>query len=150
MADLVTLIRADIERMRGRAARAAGDRGPLGNGGIMSYAGWHIAAVMHLDPAGAEQVLIDLLPEPEYLSTSRPRWRATSCQSRAFFQTFRYDLMWAAREGRTGRPGAHVRRRTQCRNQAPARAEPRRKPAGLKERKALAAIDAVPRQRCST
>jgi hypothetical protein len=54
MADMVTLIRADIERMRrGRAARAAGDRGPLGNGSIMSYANWHIAAVMQLDPAEA-------------------------------------------------------------------------------------------------
>ena len=54
MADLVTLIRADIERRRrGRAARTAGDRGPLGNGANMSYAGWHIAAVMHLHAAGA-------------------------------------------------------------------------------------------------
>ena len=69
MADLVTLIRADIERMRrGRAARAAGDRGPLANGGSVTNAGWHISAVMHLDPIGAEQVLIDLLPEPEYSS----------------------------------------------------------------------------------
>src|SRR5262249_46815185 len=36
MADLLTLIRADIERIRrGQAARLAGDRGPLGNGGSM-------------------------------------------------------------------------------------------------------------------
>ena len=35
---------------------------------MMSYANWHTASVMHLDAAGAEQVLIDLLPEPEYLS----------------------------------------------------------------------------------
>ena len=69
IADLVTLIRADIERVRrGRAARAAGHSGALANGSSVTYAGWHVAAVMHLDPAGAEQVLIDLLPEPEYSS----------------------------------------------------------------------------------
>ena len=65
----MTLLHADIERVRrGRAALAVGDRGPLRYGGRMNQARWHIAAVMHLDPAGAEQVLIDLLPEPEYLT----------------------------------------------------------------------------------
>lgn len=102
MADLVILIHADIERVRcGRAARADGDRGPCGNGGCMSYSGWHIAAAMHLDPAGAVPVLIDLLPEPEYLSDAAA---AMACdfvpkQERSFDQTLRYDLMWAAREG---------------------------------------------------
>ena len=62
MEDLATLIRADIERVRrGRAARAAGEHGPLANGAVMSYAGWHISAVLQLDPAGAGQVLIELL-----------------------------------------------------------------------------------------
>ena len=43
IADLVTLIRADIERVRrGRAARAAGDHGPLANGGSVTNAGWHV------------------------------------------------------------------------------------------------------------
>ena len=113
MTDLVTLIRADIERMRrGRAARVAVDRGPLGNGGIMTYAGWHIAAVMHLDPAGAEQVLIDLLPEPEYFSDVAV---AMACDfvpqpERSFVRNLRYDLMWAAREGRSPPPGDDQRR----------------------------------------
>lgn len=114
LADLVALIRADIERMRrGRAARAAGDHGPLGNGGITSYAPWHIAAVIHLDPAGAEQVLIDLLPEPEY----RPDAAAAMAHDfvpkleRSFDRTFRYDLMWDAREGRTSPPGDDRRRK---------------------------------------
>jgi hypothetical protein len=151
MADLVTLIRADIERMRrGRAARAAGDGGPLGNGGSMSYAGWHIAAIMHLDPAGAEQVLIDLLPEPEYLSDTAAAMARDLVPrpERSFDRTFRYDLMWAAREGRTPPPSDEQRR---TRFAAALNAEIRRlreqshdgKPAaGLKElAKALAAID---------
>jgi hypothetical protein len=151
MADLVTLIHADIERMsRGRAARAAGDHGPLGNGGSMSYARWHIAAVMHLDPAGAEQVLIDLLPEPEYVSDAAAAMARDFVPKpeRSFDRTFRYDLMWATREGRTPRRGDDQRR---TRFAAALNAEIRRlqeqnqdgKPAaGLKElAKALAAID---------
>ncbi len=113
MADLVRLIRADIERVRrGRAARAAGDRGPLGNGGAMSYAGWHIAAVMHLNAAGAEQVLIDLLPEPEYRSEAAAAMARDFVpkSERSFDRTFRYGLMWAAREGRTPQPGDDQRR----------------------------------------
>lgn len=152
MKELVTLIRADIERMRrGRAARAAGDRGPRGNGCIMSYAGWHIAAVMHLDPAGAEQVLIGLLPEPEYLSDAAAAMAREFVpkSERSFDWTFRYDLMWAAREGRTP-PPSDERRRT--RFAAALNAEIKRlreqqkdgKPApGVKElAKALAAVDA--------
>jgi len=149
--DLVTLIRADIERMRrGRAAWVAGDRGPLGNGGIMSYAGWHIAALMHLDSAGAERVLIDLLPEPEYLSDAAAAMTRDFVPKleRSFDRTFRYDLMWAAREGRTPPPGDDQRRN---RFVAALNAEIKRlrdqnqdgKPAaGLKElATALAAID---------
>ena len=69
MPDLLRLIRADIERRRrGRAARAAGDRGPLGNGGVMDCGSRHVAAVVLLDPTGADAVLIDLLGEREYVS----------------------------------------------------------------------------------
>ena len=113
MADLVTLIRADIERMhRGRAARAAGDRGPLGNGGIMSYAGWHIAAIMHLDADGTAQVLIDLLSEPEYLSDAAAAMARDFVPKpkHSFDRTFYYDLMWAAREGRVPPSGDDQRR----------------------------------------
>ena len=113
VADLLILIRADIERMRrGRAARAAGDQGPLGNGGSMSYARWHIAAVMHLDAAAAEQVLIDLLAEPEYRADAAAAM-ALDCvpkPDRSFDRTFRYDLMWSAREGRTPPSGNDQRR----------------------------------------
>lgn len=151
VADLVRLVRADIERVRrGRAARAAGDRGPLGNDGAMSYAGWHIAAVVHLDAAGADQVLIDLLPEPEYRSEAAAAMARDFVpkSERSFDRTFRYDLMWAAREGRTPPPGDDQRR---ARFAAALNAEIKRlreqnqdgKPAaGLKElAKALAAFD---------
>ena len=148
IAYLESLIRADIERVRrARAAQAAGDLGPLANGGSFTYAVWHVAAVMHLDPSGAEQVLIDLLPEPEY-----------SCQAAAalardfvlerehlFDRGFRYDLMWAARES----PPPPNPRRTRLAAALNAEIERRReqiqdgKPEpGLKVlAKALAAID---------
>ena len=55
MEDLVALIRADIEGVRrGRAARVAGEHGPLANGAVMCHARWHVTAVLQLDPAGAD------------------------------------------------------------------------------------------------
>jgi hypothetical protein len=147
MADLIRLIHADIQRMRrGRAARAAGDRGPLGNGGSMSYASWHVAAVLHLDAAGAEQVLIDLLREPEYLSDAAAAMARDFVPrpENPFDRRFRYDLMWAAREGRVPPPGDNQRR---TRFAVALNAEIRRlreqnQDAGLKElANALAAID---------
>jgi energy-coupling factor transporter ATP-binding protein EcfA2 len=67
MTDLRQLILADIERVRrGRAARARGDRGKLGNGGMISYANWHVRAVAQLDAARADLLFVDLLREPEY------------------------------------------------------------------------------------
>lgn len=151
MADLLRLVRADIERVRrGRAARAAGDRAALGNGATMSYARWHTAAVMLLDSTGAEQVLIDLLPEPEYRS------EVAAAMARDFVpktepsigQALRYDLIWVAREGQTPAPGGEQQR---TRFAAALGSEIKRvreqiqngeTSAGLKElAKALAAID---------
>lgn len=113
MTDLVTLIHADIERARrSRAARAAGDRGPLANGCVTWCAGSHIAAVMQLDPTGAEQVLIDLLPEPEYFSAVAAAMEHDFVPQpeHSFAGKFRYDLMWAAREGRSPPSGDDQRR----------------------------------------
>ena len=113
MAELVTLIHADIERLRrGRAARAAGDDGPVANGAHIGQAIWHIAAVRHLGRAGADYVLIDLLRESEYAS------HAAAAMARdfvpepdgSFHRTFPYDSMWAAREACTPPPGDAERR----------------------------------------
>lgn len=67
MALLQELIQADIaRRKRGLEARARGDRGELGNGAVMSYAIWHVRAVLQLGPCTADAVLLDALKEPEY------------------------------------------------------------------------------------
>ena len=113
MADLRRLIRADIERARrGRAKRLAGERGPVADGAITTYASWHIAAVIRLDPVGADEVLIDLLPEPEYRrATAEAMARDFLPKAEGFTHSkFRHDLMWAAREGRALAPGDDQRR----------------------------------------
>jgi hypothetical protein len=97
----------------GQAALAAGDYGPLGSGVRTSYAQWHIAAVMHLDSAAADQVLIDLLPEPEYLRDVAemmardfvPKWE------HSWGGVFRFELIRAAREGHL-QPPKDTQRRT--------------------------------------
>ena len=104
---LVSLIRADIDRFRrARAAWAAGDRGPLGDGGRVICAQGHVANLVHLAPAGVEQVLIDLLREPEYASSAA--WAIAGDfapkPDHAVIRKFPYDLMWAAREGRSPPP----------------------------------------------
>jgi hypothetical protein len=96
-------------------------------------------------------VRLDLLPQPEYLSDAAAAMARDFVPKpeRSFDRTFRYDLMWAAREGRVPPPGNDQRRtrfaaalnaqigrlREQQQDGKPA--------AGQKElAKALAAIDA--------
>ncbi|TCT22277.1 hypothetical protein EDC35_103376 [Thiobaca trueperi] len=151
MADLVKLIRADIERMRrGRSARAAGDPGPVGNGGCMSYAGWHVGSLMQLDPEGAVDVLVDFLSEPEYVRDIAAAMAIDFLPKPegAFSQTGFYDLIWAARDGHRKPPCSDSRRTrfAEALNAEIARLKEQDqdgKPAsGLREfAKALAAID---------
>ena len=114
--DLVALIRGDIERKRrGWAAHVAGDRGPRGSGCIMSYAHWHIAALVYLDPAGADRVLTDLIREPEYRTAAAEAMARDYVPKpeRPFDMAVRYDLMWAARECRAT-PSTDDERRKRC------------------------------------
>lgn len=151
MADLVRLIRADIDRVRrGRAARAAGDRGPQGNGGSSSHANWHLAALVQLDGVGAAEVLTQLISAPEYRSQAAAAMARDFLPKpeRPFERVLRFELIWAAREG-SGAPAPEDQRRVQF--AAALNAEMRRlrekiedqaAPAGLKDlARALAAID---------
>lgn len=114
MSDLLALIQADIERMRrGAAAFAAGDRGPLGNGGRSDCTRSHIAAVTSLDSDLAEQVLVDLLRIPEYSSSAAAAMARefSPKQADALGRQFPYDLIWAARETGAVPRGDEQRRR---------------------------------------
>jgi len=67
MADVMEMIRADIERVRqGRAAMARGDRSASARGSPMSWSGWHVEALVHLGNLDSEAFLLGLLHEPEY------------------------------------------------------------------------------------
>jgi hypothetical protein len=104
MADLQTLIRVDIERVRkGRAARARGDRGRLGNGAAMSCANWHVRAVVQLDSANADSILLNLLKEPEYelaVSEELVRLACPPNTEERFGNKVDYRKIWEARSGK--------------------------------------------------
>ncbi len=65
--DLRQLIRADICRVRrGRATLQQGKRGESACGAHMSWSSWHVSAVVRLDSSCADELLLELLKEPEY------------------------------------------------------------------------------------
>ncbi|MCK4789550.1 MAG: hypothetical protein KAV87_37765, partial [Desulfobacteraceae bacterium] len=104
MDDLNKLIQADIERMRkGREAWRKGDRGPIGNGAIISWSNWHVRAVEYLDPQGAEDVLIRLLCEPEYEQEAAKALirlaRKNSSEAQHGFKRIDYQILWKTRSG---------------------------------------------------
>jgi hypothetical protein len=107
------LIQADIERVRrGRAARARGDRGRLGNGAAMSWSVWHIRAAVKLDPVSSDPLLLDLLNEPEYerdVATELSRLVAPPAAKDGLFRRVDYGRIWEARAG--VQEGPHKERR---------------------------------------
>jgi hypothetical protein len=115
MKEMQELIRADIERVRrGRAARAGGDRSRLGNGGSLSYATWHIRALVRLAPVQSDSVLLDLLNEPEYersVAEELARLVAPPKVEEGFIQKVDYERIWQARSGVREEPQAERRRR---------------------------------------
>jgi len=115
MAEMRELIRADIERVRtGRAARARGDRGKLANGALMSYSPWHIRAAIRLDPANSDDLLLDLLNEPEYerdVATELSRLLILPAAKDGLFREVDYGRIWEARAGVQGGPNEGQRKR---------------------------------------
>ena len=109
------LIQADIERVRrGRAARAKGDRGKLGNGGSMSYSTWHIRSLVKLDPVNSEAVFLDLLNEPEYerdVAAEFSRQVRPATATDAFIRKVDYERIWNARAGVREEPNKECRDR---------------------------------------
>lgn len=105
MGELRRLIRSDIERMRkGREARSKGDRSLMGNGGVMSYSNWHVRAVECLDPQSAEDILLQVLYEPEYEEDAAKALirlaRISNLEARSGFKSVDYRVIWEARSGR--------------------------------------------------
>jgi len=115
MAEMRALVQADIERVRrGQAARARGDRGKLGNGASMSYADWHVRAVVRLDAANSEGVLIDLLGEPEYersVAAELARQAVQQSAREGLLRKIDYGRIWEARAGRREEPDRARRER---------------------------------------
>jgi hypothetical protein len=104
MDDVHRLIRADIDRVRrGRAAFSRGERGPLANGAITSWANWYVRAVSWLDPERAEETLLDLLCEPEYEQDATTALiqlaRIQSPEKQLGVNRPDYRLVWEARRG---------------------------------------------------
>lgn len=115
MRQMRELIQADIERVRkGRAARARGDHGGLANGASMSYASWHVRAVVQLDPSNSDAVLIDLLNEPEYerdVAAELARQVAPPLAKEGFLRKVDYKRIWEARSGVREEPHKERRKR---------------------------------------
>lgn len=115
MREMSLLIKADIERARnGRAAWARGDRSRVGNGGMTSYATWHIRAVVKIAPQDFDAVLIDLLREPEYEQAVVPELVRLVEPPKADQDPFRkidYGRIWEARAGKIYQPYPERRQR---------------------------------------
>ena len=106
MTDLRELIGADIERVRkGRAARARGDRGKLDIGGMMSHANSYVQAIVRLDAASADLLLMDLLEEPEYerdVAEEFVRFVTPKKNEKGFGKKVDYSRIWEARAEQLG------------------------------------------------
>lgn len=80
----------------------------------MSYANWHVRAVVKLDPANSDAVLIDLLNEHEYerdVATELARLVAPPKAEEGFIRKVDYGGIWEARAGRRKEPHQERRRR---------------------------------------
>jgi hypothetical protein len=103
------LIRADIvRRQRGMEAKMRGDRSKLANGAPMSYANWHVRALLQLARDTADNLLLETMKEPEYERDSA--WGLVQIASSSkveagfgfglgFVKHTDYAKIWEARRG---------------------------------------------------
>lgn len=110
--DLVTLVRADIERVRrSHAARAAGDRGPAAS--AMGQAPWLIRAIAELNAPRTDDVLLELLRDAEYgrwVAEELPKLVNPPQVMAPFGNKVDYNSIWEARAGRRQRRPNEERR----------------------------------------
>jgi len=100
--DLLTLVRADIERVqKGRAASPQDRRSAIAQGSMMVQSGWYVQALVRLAHAGVESILIDLLQESDYEIDAAWGLRAI-----AMTQPGKNPVL----EGRLGRPARDYRK----------------------------------------
>lgn len=114
--DLRKLMYADIERFKkGRAALSRGESSDLAKGGSMSYANWHVRALVSLDAETAGPVLLDVLNEAEYEADAASGLLSIALASPVegpfSFKNQDYGVVWAARDGRLPRGFDENRRR---------------------------------------
>jgi hypothetical protein len=129
MPDLSRLIQADLARLhRGLAALLAGERSDRVNGASMRCGNWYVGAVVTLDPARAEDILLGLLWEPEYEDDAAAALVRLAVQEReaagpGLSRAVDYDAVWKARaldgveardQGRRARYGAELKRRIEA------------------------------------
>lgn len=105
MADLHRLIRGDIKRVsRGMVARLRGERGLLADGAVTRWSIWYTRALTRLDPRSAEEVLLEILCEPEYEQDAARALvqmaRTEKPEERLVFKTMDYRVVWEARANR--------------------------------------------------
>ncbi len=115
------LIRADIaRRQRGMEAKMRGDRSKLANGAVMSYANWHVRALLQLAPGIADRVLLEALKEPEYERDAS--WGLVQLATTSRLETgfgfglgysrhTDYSKIWEARQGQLPRSFDEERRK---------------------------------------
>jgi DNA-binding transcriptional MerR regulator len=112
IADLYQLIQADIQRLRRECeARLRGERSRF----IINCSNWHVRALEILDPSRAEDILLELLCEPEYeqeaLSALIRQAKNEVPEKGFLFKRQEYGQVWKARSGRPANEFDEDRRR---------------------------------------
>jgi hypothetical protein len=101
MADLLTLIEGDIQRVsNGRAAMARGERTAAARSATTSWATWHVRALVRLGSLGAKKHLLDLLLVPEYETAAAFGLRLLAKKEPGDHPKVEGGFGWAARDYR--------------------------------------------------